>query len=298
MSWKEWKTKRKKKEMPGGLWMRCTGCENMVFRKTVDEQLKVCPECGYHFRISAKERIRILADAGSFVRLHDQMCTGDPLHFRVRDSYTDKLVKARKATGLDEAAIIGRATIEGMPLVLGVTDPFFIMGSMGSVVGERLTVAAEVARADRVPLVIVSGSGGGARMQEGIFSLFQMAKVSGALACLDEEGILYVSLLTDATMGGTMASFASLGDVILAEPGALLGFTGPRVIRETIKKELPKGFQTAEFLLEHGFIDRICPRPELKTMIARIVRYATANPRQERRGKTARRRKRAVGAPE
>ncbi len=281
-SFKKWKTgQTRRREMPGGLWMRCNDCGSMIYKKVVQEKLNVCPECNYHFTIGAPERIELLIDEGTWEEHFDDLLPTDPLNFTATSRYRDKIKEAQQSTGLKDAAVVGRGKLHGHDLILGVTDPRFIMGSMGSVVGEKLTLAAEEAARQGLPYVIVSGSGGGARMQEGVLSLWQMAKTSAALARLAKVGCLYVSVLTNATMGGTMASFASLGDIILAEPKALLGFTGPRVIQQTIKKELPKGFQTSEFLLEHGFVDLIVPRGDMKSCLGRILDYCGRGPGRE-----------------
>ena len=280
MAWDSFKRIRfrKKKDMPGGLWMRCPGCENMQYKRAVEERLRVCPECNYHLEISARDRIEQMLDAGSF----DEIATGllplDPLDFRAVKSYSDRLKKAQQATGLDDACVVGTARLEGRPLVFGVSDSRFLRGSMGSVVGEKFTRAAELATERRLPFVFVSGSGGGARMDEGILSLMQMAKTSAALARYDQTGGIFVSVLTNPTMGGCMASFAALGDVLVAEPKALLGFAGPGVIKNTIRGELPEGFQTSEFLLEHGFLDMIVDRKDLRATVARLLAYLKIRP--------------------
>ncbi len=264
-----------KRGVPPGLWIRCDGCQATVFRKQVERNLGVCPEpnCGHHFYVSAQERIRQLLDEDSFEEWFAQMASADPLGFVDRKPYVERLLDEQRKTGLREACVVGRGYMRGRPLVFGVTDSAFIMGSMGSVVGEKLTRAIEQAAQRRLPLVIVSGSGGGARMHEGILSLMQMAKVSAALARFRDAGGLFISVLTNPTMGGVAASFASLGDIILAEPKALIGFAGPRVVANTVKVKLPDGFQTSEFLLEHGFIDRIVSRHQLRSEIARIIDY-------------------------
>lgn len=264
---------RKKRSMPDGLWTRCEGCKSVVYRKAVEERLNVCSECSYHFRITSRERVRILLDENSFEEYWANMLPADPLNFKDRITYKERIESEQQKTGLKEAAIVGKGRIEGQEVIFGVTDSNFIMGSMGSVVGEKVTRAAEKALEKRLPLIIVSGSGGGARMQEGAVSLMQMAKTSSAIAKLRDASILYISILTDPTLGGVAASFASLADIILAEPKALIGFAGPRVIQETIKKPLPDGFQTAEFLLEHGFIDRIVERKDLKQELAMLIDY-------------------------
>jgi acetyl-CoA carboxylase carboxyl transferase subunit beta len=262
----------KKKDIPEGLWLRCPGCEEMVYRKQVEENLHVCPQCQYHFKVGAWQRIGLLADADSFEEYLPNLMSPDPLGFVDRKSYLERLADAQRQTNLYDAIVVGRAHIKGRPVVLGAMDPNFIMASMGSVVGEKVAVAAEKATELAVPLVIVCASGG-ARMQEGILSLAQMAKTCAALALLGRAGGLYVSVMTNPTYAGVTASFASLGDFIVAEPGAMIGFTGPRVIYQTIKHELPDGFQTAEFMLEHGFVDRIVPRTNLRSEIAAIIDY-------------------------
>jgi acetyl-CoA carboxylase carboxyl transferase subunit beta len=270
-SWKN-VMRHPKRGVPEGLWMRCPGCEATIFRKEAEKRLGVCPECDYHWYVSARERIRQLFDEGTFEEWDADLEPADPLDFVDKTPYRQKLAEEQKRTGLRDAAVTGSGTIRGRRVAFGVTDSAFIMGSMGSVVGEKLTRAIERATAG-LPLVIVSGSGGGARMHEGMFSLMQMAKVSAALARLDQAGGLFISVLTNPTMGGVAASFASLGDVVLAEPKALIGFAGPRTIKATIRIELPKGFQTSEFLLEHGFIDRIVSRKDLQSEIAKTIDY-------------------------
>jgi acetyl-CoA carboxylase carboxyl transferase subunit beta len=264
---------RKKKVITDGLWVRCDGCRGLIYKKAMEEKLHVCTECNYHFRISAGERIRATLDEGSFQELWADMTSADPLEFRDRISYKERLEAERAKTGLKEAALVGLGSIKGRKVVFGATDSNFIMGSMGSVVGEKIARAAEKARETRLPLIIVSGSGGGARMHEGMFSLMQMAKTSAAISRLQELSGVFISVLTDPTMGGVMASYASQGDFIIAEPGALIGFAGPRVIQQTIKKTLPEGFQTAEFLLEHGFLDMIVSRQDMTRELARILDY-------------------------
>ncbi len=233
----------------------------------------MCPECGHHFYVSASGRIRQLLDDGSFEEWYADLTPKDPLGFSDKKSYVDRVAEEQKKTGMKEACVVGRGYLRGRPLVFGLTDSAFIMGSMGSVVGEKLTRAIEEATKAKLPLVIVSGSGGGARMHEGIFSLMQMGKVSAALGRYHEAGGLFISVLTNPTMGGVAASFASLGDVIIAEPKALIGFAGPRVITGTTKQRLPEDFQTSEFFLKHGFIDRIIDRRELRSEITRIIDY-------------------------
>lgn len=270
-----WKNiiKRPKRGVPEGLWRRCPGCQQTIFRKEAEKQLGVCPECDYHWYVSARQRIDQVLDEGTFEEWDTDIEPTDPLGFIDKVAYADKLRQEQARTGLSDAAVVGAGMIRGRRVAFGVTDSAFIMGSMGSVVGEKLTRTIERATRDHLPLIIISGSGGGARMHEGMLSLMQMAKVSAALARFDLAGGLFISVLTNPTMGGVAASFASLGDVVFAEPKALIGFAGPRTIKATIRIELPKGFQTSEFLLEHGFIDRIVRRPDLKSELARAIDY-------------------------
>ncbi len=265
--------RRAKRGVPEGMWERCPDCGEVIFRSEAKKRLNCCPECDHHFSVTAPERIEHLLDEGTFEEWDANLRSTDPLGFRDQKSYADRLVAERKRTGLSDAAITGTGMIRARRVAVGVTDSAFIMGSMGSVVGERLTRLVERATAEKLPLIIVSGSGGGARMHEGILSLMQMAKVSAALARYDQAGGLFMSILTNPTMGGVAASFASLGDVVFAEPKALIGFAGPRTIKATIRIELPKWFQTSEFLLDRGFIDRIVPRSKLKSEIARTIDY-------------------------
>ena len=273
MSWQESSEPKRKRGVPEGLWVRCPGCQATIFRKEANRRLGTCPECNYHWTISAQERIEQILDKGTFEEWDADLIAGDPLEFCDRKSYKERLASDRAATGLKDAAVTGCGRIRARKVAFGVTDSRFIMGSMGSVVGEKLTRAIERAQEQDLPLIIVSGSGGGARMHEGILSLMQMAKTSAALARFHEAGGLFISVLTNPTMGCVAASFASLGDVVFAEPKALIGFAGPRTIKETIKMELPPGFQTSEFLLEHGFIDRVVKRQDLKSEIARAIDY-------------------------
>lgn len=265
--------KRPKRGVPEGLWIRCPGCNASIFRKEAEKLQNVCPQCEYHFYVSAAERIAQVLDEGTFEEWDADLRSADPLEFADTKPYRERLVAEQKRTGLSDAAVTGSGMIRARRVAFGVTDSAFIMGSMGSVVGERLARLIEGATERQLPLIIVSGSGGGARMHEGILSLMQMAKVSAALARYDRAGGLFISVLTNPTMGGVAASFASLGDLIFAEPKALIGFAGPRTIKATIRLELPKGFQTSEFLLERGFIDRITPRSRLKSEIARVIDY-------------------------
>jgi acetyl-CoA carboxylase carboxyl transferase subunit beta len=264
---------RAKRGVPEGLWLKCDGCRATIYRKEAEELLNVCPQCGHHWYVPAARRIDQLLDTGTFEEWDAGLSPTDPLGFRDQKAYADRIVSEQKRTGLRDAAVTGTGMIRARRVACGVTDSSFIMGSMGSVVGERLTRLVERATASRLPLIIISGSGGGARMHEGILSLMQMAKVSAALARYSQAGGLFISVLTNPTMGGVAASFASLGDLVFAEPRALIGFAGPRTIKATIRVELPKGFQTSEFLLEHGFIDRIVSRKDLKSEIARVIDY-------------------------
>ncbi len=265
--------KRPKRGVPEGLWMRCPGCEGTIFRKEAEKRLGVCPECDFHWYVSARQRIAQLFDEGTFEEWDGDLEPADPLEFVDKAPYRQKLIEEQHRTGLKDAAISGTGMIRARRVAFGVTDSAFIMGSMGSVVGEKLTRCVERATREQLPLIIVSGSGGGARMHEGMLSLMQMAKVSAALARFDTAGGLFISVLTNPTMGGVAASFASLGDVVFAEPKALIGFAGPRTIKATIRIELPKGFQTSEFLLEHGFIDRIVARRDLQSELAAAIDY-------------------------
>ena len=264
---------RKKKDMPDGLWTRCDGCKGMVYKKTVEERMYVCPECNYHLRVFSRDRLKLLLDENSFEEMWGNMVPCDPLNFKDRITYPERIAAEQQKTGLKEAVIVGKGKINGKEVMIGITDSSFIMGSMGSVVGEKIARLTEKATELRLPLIIISGSGGGARMQEGVFSLMQMAKTSAAIARFQEAGGLYISILTDPSLGGVMASFASLADVMIAEPKALIGFAGPRVIQETIKCALPKGFQTSEFLLEHGFLDMIVHRQDMKKELSRLIDY-------------------------
>jgi len=265
--------KRQKRGVPEGLWQRCPGCQQTIFRKQAERALGVCPECDYHWYVSARDRIDQVLDGGTFEEWYAELEPADPLSFGDTVPYSERLKKEQARTGLKDAAVVGTGMIRARRVAFGVTDSAFIMGSMGAVVGEKLTRLVERATEERLPLIIISASGGGARMHEGILSLMQMAKISAALARFDRAGGLFISVLTNPTMGGVAASFASLGDMIFAEPKALIGFAGPRTIQATIRIELPKGFQTSEFLLEHGYIDRIIRRSDLKSEIARAIDY-------------------------
>ena len=267
------KTQRIKRGVPVGLWVRCPGCQATIFRKEAEKRMGVCPECDYHWYVSAQERIKQVLDDGTFEEWDADLVPGNPLEFVDRKPYPQRVQEDQQLTGLKEAAVVGSGRVRARKVAFAVTDSRFIMGSMGSVVGEKLTRTIERATEQKLPLIIISGSGGGARMHEGILSLMQMAKVSAALARFHESGGLFISVLTNPTMGGVAASFASLGDLVFAEPKALIGFAGPRTIKATIRIELPPGFQTSEFLLEHGFIDRIVNRADLKSELARAIDY-------------------------
>lgn len=260
----------KKVKIPEGLWIKCDSCKEIVYRKEINKNLKVCPKCNYHFRIGARERLKLLVDEGSFTEFDEDLSSGDPLDYKDTVSYRDKLEGSRKKSGLKEAVISGDALIKGFPVCLIVMDFSFMGGSMGSVVGEKIARTAERSLEDKYPLITVSSSGG-ARMQEGIFSLMQMAKVSAAIARLKDNGILFISVISDPTFGGVAASFVMLGDIIIAEPKSLIGFAGQRVLEQTIKQPLPEDFQRAEFLLDHGLIDIVVERKNLKDTIAKLI---------------------------
>jgi len=262
----------RKVEVPKGLMLKCEKCEAMIYRKRLEENLLCCPECNRHYRVPARVRVEQLADEGTFEEFLADIESSDPLKFTDRMPYKDRLKAVQDKTDLKDAMIVGKAYVKGRPVVLGVMDPNFIMGSMGSVVGEKVSAGAELAAEEDLPFVMVTCSGG-ARMMEGMVSLVEMSQTSAALAKLDDAGGLYIVVMTDPTTAGVAASFAFLGDVIIAEPGTMIGFAGPRVIWNTVKAELPEGFQTAEFMLEHGFIDRIVDRKELRSEIARIIDY-------------------------
>lgn len=261
------------RETPDGVWMKCNACGEILYRKEVERSLWTCNRCGAHFRIPATAYLELLCDADGFTPLFHEVRSVDPLRFRdARGRYSDRLRAEQEEDPAREAVLTGRARIEAIPVALAVMDFSFMGGSMGSVVGERLARLTALARQERIPLVIISSSGG-ARMQEGILSLMQMAKTCAELARLHEAGLPFISILADPTTGGVSASFATLGDVILAEPNALIGFAGPRVIKETIRQDLPPGFQRAEFMLAHGFVDRITPRHQLRSELATLLRH-------------------------
>lgn len=274
-------TSEKKVRIPEGLWVKCESCKEIIYKKEVEKNLQVCPKCNYHFRISAVERINILIDLDTFEETDQNMISQDPLKFHDGNaSYPEKITSYHKKTGLRDAIITGEGLIKGYPVIIGVMDFSFFGGSMGSVVGEKIVRAVERAIAKRLPLILVTSSGG-ARMQEGMYSLMQMAKVSQSIARLKEDKILYISILCDPTFGGVTASFAMLGDIIIAEPGSLIGFAGPRVIEQTTKQSLPDDFQRAEFLLSHGFVDMVVERKELKNKVALLLKllFPAANER-------------------
>jgi len=263
----------KKKEIPEGLWAKCEECSETLYNKTIEENLKVCPKCGSHFSLGAYERISMLLDKDTFKEYDKDMLSADPLDFKGPKTYKDKLKQDQLITGLNDAVVSGEGLLGHKKIVIAVTDSRFIMGSMGSVVGEKITRAIEEATKNKLPLVIVSGSGGGARMYEGMLSLMQMSKTCAALSYHRKAKIPYISVLTNPTMGGVMASFAGVGDIIIAEPRALIGFAGPRVIEQTIRQKLPAGFQRSEFLLEHGLIDMIVQRKNLKSTLSQLLDY-------------------------
>lgn len=264
----------RKKSVHEGLWSKCPLCSQVVFNKTLQENLSVCPKCEYHFVIGAKDRIAQLIDESTFSEESGKLKTLDPLNFKGPKSYLEKIRQDQKKTGLKEAVIVGTGELDKIEVAIAVTDSRFIMGSMGSVVGEKITRIVETATEKKLPLIIISGSGGGARMYEGAVSLMQMAKTSAALKRYSRVKMPYISVLTNPTMGGVMASFASLGDFIIAEPKALIGFAGPRVIEQTIRQKLPADFQTSEFLLEHGMLDFVVSRKELKVVLHQLLQLS------------------------
>lgn len=265
------KQKERKKGVPKGLWVKCNGCLEIVYGKELELNSRVCPLCKYHFRLTAQERINLIIDENTFVEYDKNIKSDDPLNFKDLKRYVDRLKNAREETGLEEALVSGEGKIDGQDVVICVLTFDFMGGSMASVVGEKIFRAVDVAIKKRFPVIIVSASGG-ARMQEGILSLMQMAKTTAALAKLGAEKLPYISVLTDPTTGGVTASFASIGDVIISEPKALIGFTGARVIEQTIGQKLPEGFQRAEFLLEHGMIDMVVERKDMKAALSRILK--------------------------
>lgn len=264
----------KKKDMPEGLWIKCPSCGESLFQEALMKNLRVCTQCDYHFTISAPERLASLVDDGSFQEMDTQLDSVDSLGFK---GYLDKVKAYQAKTGLQEAVVTGRATIEGIPVLIAIMDFRFLGASMGSVVGEKITRAIEAATAERKPVIVFSASGG-ARMHEGILSLMQMAKTSGALARHSQACLPYFSVLTHPTTGGVTASFATLGDIIIAEPKCMIGFAGPRVVKETTHADLPPGFQTAEFMLQHGLVDQIVARKDMRPTLGKLLRYTTNAP--------------------
>lgn len=259
-------------KIPEGLWIKCDGCKEIIYRKEVEKGGKVCPKCSYHFPISVEERIALILDQGTFKEWERNLSSADPLKFKDSKRYTDRIKTAQNKSNRKDAIVIGEGTIDGRPVIVGIFVFGFMGGSMGSVVGEKITRAAERAAATSIPLIIVTTSGG-ARMQEGILSLMQMAKTAAAVSQLGQARAPFISILADPTFGGVTASFAMLGDVIIAEPRALIGFAGQRVIEQTIKQQLPEGFQRAEFLLDHGMIDMIVERKHLKATLKKLLSF-------------------------
>lgn len=269
----------KRVKIPEGLWLKCENCKEVVYKKEIEKNLKVCPKCNYHFRITAQERLELIIDKDSFTETNPNMTSVDPLNFRDTKSYPDRIKENQSRSGLKDAVITGEALINGYPATIAIMDFSFLGGSMGSVVGEKIARAAESAIEKKMPFVTVASSGG-ARMQEGIYSLMQMAKVTAAIGRLKDAGIPYISILSDPTFGGVTASFAMLGDIIIAEPKSLIGFAGPRVIEQTIKQQLPENFQRAEFILEHGMIDIVASRKDLKDTLSAVIGHLSGVPQQ------------------
>jgi len=269
----------KKVKIPEGMWVKCENCKEIIYKREVERNLKVCPKCDYHFRISARERLELMVDDGSFTETNADIISGDPLQFKDTVPYKERINESIRNSNLSDAIITGNAMIKGYRVIIGIMDFSFFGGSMGSVVGEKFVRAAESAIEIGCPLISVTSSGG-ARMQEGIFSLMQMAKVSSAVGKLKDSGILFISILSDPTFGGVTASFAMLGDIVIAEPKSLIGFAGPRVIEQTIKQQLPENFQRAEFLLEHGMIDIVVDRKNLKDTVAMLIGHLSPSPPQ------------------
>lgn len=265
-------TGKKQVQVPQGLYAKCKGCSAILYNKELDKNYKVCPKCGYHYQLAALERLYLTMDSGSFEEFDEKLVSKNPLSF---PEYDEKLVKGQEKTKMTDGIITGLGKINGQPVSIAIMDFQFMGGSLGSVVGEKITRAVERAIEKRVGVIIVSASGG-ARMQEGIFSLMQMAKTSAALARLGEAGLPFISLLTDPTTGGVAASYGMLGDLNVAEPGALIGFAGPRVIEQTIRQKLPKGFQRAEFLFDHGFVDAVVPRSQMKKVLGNYLKFFRA----------------------
>jgi len=267
---KRFEKEKSQSPVPSGLWVKCESCKALLFRGELESNLMVCPKCGYHFPVPAKDRLYMLFDRGNYEELDTELSPQDILGFVDRKPYTQRLKEAQEKTGLKDAVVNAKGKINGRKVLVSCFDFRFMGGSMGSVVGEKVTRNIERAAEERIPFICITASGG-ARMQEGVVSLMQMAKTSAALARLEERGVPYISVLTHPTMGGVSASFAFLGDVIVAERGALIGFAGPRVIEQTIRQKLPKGFQRAEFLLEHGLIDMVVEREQLRSVLSRLL---------------------------
>ncbi len=265
---------QKQVQMPEGVWTKCKNCDEIIYAKEIERNLNVCPKCDYHFRISARERIALILDEGSFVEMDSGIQSIDFLDFKDSKKYKERIKATIKKTGMNDAVVCGEGTINELPVAVAVFDFSFMGGSMGSVVGEKITRAIEKGLEARAPVIVFSSSGG-ARMQESIMSLMQMAKTSAALAKLKKNGIPFISVLTDPTTGGVTASFAMLGDLNIAEPRALIGFAGPRVIEQTIRQKLPEGFQRSEYLLEHGMVDMIVRRQEMKERLSQVLRIFT-----------------------
>ena len=261
-----------KRVLTEGLWVKCDNCRKIIWKKDLEDNLNVCPNCDRHFRIDARTRLEQLLDNGKYETFDDGLASTDPLKFADLKPYANRLRQAQKETGLKDAVINAAGTLEGRPVIVSSMEYAFIGGSMGAVVGEKITRAVERATSDGRPLIVVSASGG-ARMMEGVISLMQLAKISAALARMDSAKVPYISVLTDPTTGGVTASYAMLGDLNIAEPGALIGFAGPRVIEQTIRQKLPEGFQRSEFLLQHGMLDAVVPRKEMKAYIARALAF-------------------------
>jgi acetyl-CoA carboxylase carboxyl transferase subunit beta len=270
-------TADKPSRVPEGLWVKCPDCAQILYNKDLEKNLAVCPKCAHHFRVSATERLCMLLDEGQWTEHHSQLTSTDPLLFTDTKAYRDRLKATRETTGTNDAVIIATGRLDSLDVVVASMEYAFIGGSMGVVVGEKITRGAEMALERRQPLLIVSCSGG-ARMMEGVLSLMQMAKISAALSRLDRARVPFISILTDPTTGGVTASFAMLGDVNIAEPKALIGFAGPRVIEQTIRQKLPEGFQRSEFLLEHGMLDLVVDRREMKGTLSRVLRFMGATP--------------------
>ena len=277
---KEGKEKREELKLSEQLWTKCNSCNEIIYRKVVERNLQVCPKCNYHFQIPARKRIECVVDPGTLTEYDTDLVSADPLEFKDTKRYPHRVKESQEATGQKDAVICGEAKIKGQPVMLGIFEFNFMGGSLGSVVGEKVTRLIERAIEKRVGVVIFCASGG-ARMQEGILSLMQMAKTSGALAKLHEAGIPYISVLTDPTTGGVSASIGMLGDIVIAEPKAMIGFAGPRVIKDTIRAELPEGFQRAEFLLEHGMVDLIVERKDLRHTLASLLEMLVPNDQEK-----------------